>query len=273
MFQYALGRAMAKHYSETAAFDLSWYEQKIKPGFEASVCQYNIELSRKDRPKAWYEPILKRISRHTDKLEMWFGLFFEKKYHYDSTVFERGLCKKNITLDGYWQSYKYFSAIEDDLRRELTIPKEREELIAISRSLPENSVSIHVRRGDYVSNPKANAMHGTCSWEYYQAAIEKMTGLVKEPQYVVFSDDITWTKENLPLPNAMYIGRELGLFDYEELILMSRCKHNIMANSTFSWWGAWLNSNPNKVVIAPRKWFRHKKIKVNDLFPSSWVVL
>lgn len=119
-----------------------------------------------------------------------------------------------------------------------------------------NSVSLHVRRGDYVRNSRTNATHGVCSIEYYQSAIEYILERVKHPILYVFSDDIEWVKQNLRthLPTE-YIDHNQGAASHFDMRLMSLCRHHVIANSSFSWWGAWLNPDPNKIVIAPRKWF------------------
>ena len=133
-----------------------------------------------------------------------------------------------------------------------------------------NAVSVHVRRGDYVNNKNANAFHGVCSPEYYRKAIELIAKRVDSPKYFVFSDDIEWVKEHIEIPNAVFVSQK-DIADHEELVLMSKCKHAIIANSSFSWWGAWLNANPNKLVIAPKQWVSDSRVNTVDAIPAEWV--
>ncbi|HQS38500.1 MAG TPA: alpha-1,2-fucosyltransferase, partial [Methylotenera sp.] len=135
-----------------------------------------------------------------------------------------------------------------------------------------NAVSLHVRRGDYVTNAK-NAFIGVCSLEYYRKAVEYVKNQVDKPVFFVFSDDIEWVKSNLPIDfPCFYIDHNHGIESFNDMRLMSHCKHHIIANSSFSWWGAWLNANSEKIVIAPQQWFANNT-NVNDLLPESWIKL
>jgi len=132
------------------------------------------------------------------------------------------------------------------------------------------AVSLHVRRGDYVKNPQVLKEFGICSIDYYKRAIKHIEDSVDSPTYFVFSDDLAWVKKNLPVgEKVVYIQGE-NITDTEELTLMSKCKHNIIANSTFSWWGAWLNQNSNKIVVAPTPWFETQPYD-KDLILKSWI--
>jgi hypothetical protein len=131
------------------------------------------------------------------------------------------------------------------------------------------SVSIHIRRTDYVSNPNTRRFHGICDMDYYYKAVKMIAGKVHSSNFFLFSDDINWVKENFRIKYPTIFVDHIGS-DAEELLLMSLCKHNIIANSSFSWWGAWLNRNLSKIVIAPKKWF---KVNVNerDIVPQEWI--
>jgi hypothetical protein len=180
-----------------------------------------------------------------------------------------------IYLMGYWQSERYFADVEETIRRDFTF---RQPLTGRNIKLAQdvgtvNAVSLHVRRGDYTSNPKSLATHGVCSLDYYQAAIRHMVEHLEAPQFFVFSDDMDWVLANLNIGYPChYVQHNLGAESYNDMRLMSLCKHHIIANSSFSWWGAWLDADPGKVVVAPRKWFANKTA-VNDLFPQGWVTL
>ena len=135
-----------------------------------------------------------------------------------------------------------------------------------------SSVSVHVRRGDYVNDPKTNAYHGTCSLDYYKKAVEIIRNKVKDPVFFIFSDDAEWVKKNFNIDEQQVLVSEPEKLSLtEELKLMASCRHSVVANSSFSWWGAWLNNNNEKMVIAPQKWFADPLIDTSDLIPSAWI--
>lgn len=176
-------------------------------------------------------------------------------------------------LDGYFQSPKYFDDIRATLLKDFTLkakPSTAAQKFQIALRGKE-SVSVHIRRGDYVSNVKIQKAYGICSSDYYREAIKEIGRRVPSPSWFVFSDDILWVKEHLAFPGEVTYVSGQGISDAEELMLMATCKHNIIANSSFSWWGAWLNQNPDKIVIAPDPWFDSKKDNHKDLIPDSWM--
>jgi hypothetical protein len=131
-----------------------------------------------------------------------------------------------------------------------------------------------VRRGDYVQNPVTNARHGLCPLEYYHTAVRTLAAQVPDPQFFVFSDDPDWTQQNLKLPYPTTYVTCNGLErDYEDLRLMSHCRHHIIANSSFSWWGAWLSTFPAKTVLAPSTWFREPPQASRDRVPAGWLTV
>ena len=160
--------------------------------------------------------------------------------------------RRRIYLDGYWQSERYFADIRDLLLDELTIKYEQDKQSReISRQIDSSqSVSIHVRRGDYVSNPGTLETHGICNLEYYEQCVRMIAERIGSPSFFVFSDDPDWVRDNLLYDYPMtFVTHNDASKNYEDLRLMSMCQHNIIANSSFSWWGAWLNRNPNKIVL------------------------
>jgi len=199
----------------------------------------------------------------------------EKHHHFDPDILE---ASNYIYLDGFWQSPKYFSDVESIVRQEFTLRSHQSSLCAqiVEQITNTFSVSLHVRRGDMANDPQANQLHGTCNLNYYKRAVEHIANHVREPHFFVFSDDPTWVKENLKLnfPSTL-VSCHNSLVDNEEMYLMSRCQHHITANSTFSWWGAWLNPSPNKLVVAPQKFFADFACDhdVKDLYPTTWTVL
>lgn len=179
--------------------------------------------------------------------------------------------KKNIYCLGAFQSEKYFYDIRDIIRQELEFPIIKDELNKkIEKEIRNsNSVSIHVRRGDYL---KDKGLGGLAPLKYYQNAIEYIKSKIDNPCFFVFSNDIEWCKQNLDLENCYYIDWNKGKESYRDMQLMSLCKHNIIPNSSFSWWGAWLNNNPDKIVITPEKWFNDcVKMDYSNIVPDEWI--
>ncbi len=177
-----------------------------------------------------------------------------------------------MSLD--YPSEKYFIDIADAIRQEFVLKKG---LSAAAKEILKqieavNSVSMHIRRGDYVLNKKTSAHHGVCDLNYYLSAIQKMKEKVANPVFFVFSDDPKWAKENFKGNEFVFVS-SLMIEDIEDMILMSRCHHHIIANSSFSWWGAWLSNNPEKIIIAPKLWLNAPKSGMEDIIPESWIKL
>jgi hypothetical protein len=180
----------------------------------------------------------------------------------------------NISLDGYWQSEKYFSDIAPVIRSDFTVRVEPEGLNREVASVINgcNAISIHFRRGDYVTDAKIAARHGACTNDYFIKAVELIKARVERPHFFVFSDDPAWVREHFTIPHTMTLVDHNGPDKaHEDLRLMSLCRHHIIANSSFSWWGAWLNPRPDKIVIAPLRWFNDPTVDTSDLIPESWL--
>jgi len=181
---------------------------------------------------------------------------------------------QDVYLDGFWQSEKYFKGAEDEIREHLMVitqpsPANQQMLSTIKKT---NAISVHIRRADYVTNPHTLSFHGICSMEYYQKAADLVKSKVDNPVFFVFSDDIAWAKENINFNTEQFFA-DMNNADtnYEDLRLMYSCKHHIIANSSFSWWGAWLNPLKEKMVIAPRTWFSQQGLDAGDIVPESWI--
>jgi Glycosyl transferase family 11 len=176
-------------------------------------------------------------------------------------------------LMGNWQSERYFAQVADTIRADFSfkaLPSGRNAVLA---ELIGNTtaVSLHVRRGDIASNPASLAVHGLCSLEYYRQAIDYVATRLAKPEFVIFSDDMAWVRENLHVDySCHYVDHNKGLESYNDMRLMSLCHHHIIANSSFSWWGAWLNPNRAKIVVAPQRWFA-ANYDSSDIVPSSWI--
>jgi len=278
MFQYAAGRSLALLHNTELRLDISKFK-KIKgiTPREYSLSPFTIkETFASDED-------LQRVKIHSFRLQNFFVELYcaftgnssitykkEPHFHFDPDFFT---LPDNIYLEGYWQSEKYFKSIEDIIRQEFTL---REEPDATNTSMAEkilksNAISIHVRRGDYIENQVTFNHHGVCSSEYYHTAIEFVANKSFNPHFYIFSDDPLWVKQNLVVnyPHT-YVTHNQSIKDSSDLWLLSLCKHHIIANSSFSWWGAWLSTNPEKMVIAPKKWVNNPNMETRDLIPESW---
>ncbi len=187
-------------------------------------------------------------------------------------------CRAQVYLDGYWQSEKYFEAISGIIRNEFIFkqPLVNEYYLHVKHQIENsNSISLHFRRCDYVDNPKTNKYHGVPSMIYYQRAVERIAKKINAPVLFIFSDDIQWVMTHFESEFPMVFIEQSDEELHSDFRLMSLCKHNIIANSSYSWWAAWLNENENKTVIAPEKWYAHQRSQVHasDLLPREWITL
>lgn len=267
LFQYGAGRALSEHLGVPLKFDIRWYKKSHTRKYILDNFNIKGELATQEE--------IRKIkgSDISNKIRNILGIqnknifvepgnyFYENFFNLPDNTYLSG--------DGHWQSYKYFENIENIIRSELTLknplPTSADKLLEQINT--SNSVSVHIRRADYLA-PKNLKLIGMCTPEYYKDAIDLITKEVESPKFFVFSDDLEWTK-TLPFPeNTTYVDSSFKLKDYEELVVMSKCKHNIIANSTFSWWASWLNKNHNKITIAPKSWFVARETK--DLIPTSW---
>ena len=254
MFQYAYARALSLA-GHDVKLDISKFKTyKLHGGYQLDKYKIDIEIANS------------------------FSLF-SKRFNIVNTVKEKSLLfnkkfkslKGNEYVKGYFQTEKYFKEIRSTLLTEFVINKKLSgQTIGFSKQIlaSKNSCSLHIRRGDYITDEKANSVHGTCDLDYYKKAINHIESKFENTQYFVFSDDISWTKENLQIENAIYVDNKS--IPHEDLYLMSLCNNNITANSSFSWWGAWLNKNENKIVVAPKNWFVDKE---NEVACKNWIRL
>lgn len=272
LFQYAAGRRLAYINNTNLKLDLSWY--KNVDGGKATSRAYGLgEFNIIAENFASLEEIgrFKKNKIYTilEKLNLYHRDSFTKERQFNLNPEVLNLSDNNY-IQGHWQSEKYFKDIEDIIRKEFTLKKSV--INEYGKLIDEtNSVSIHIRRGDYVTDKKTRDFYETCTLNYYHTAIKKIIDNVISPHFFIFSDDMGWVKDNLIVGYPLIFVSNSQSKDYEELALTSRCKHNIIANSSFSWWGAWLNNNPNKIIIAPQKWFKNPSINTEDLIPESWI--
>lgn len=264
MFQYAFYLALKMKYP------LTWF---LFDNEEALYCHhgitlesvFGIQLASKNK---WFRrfrrhlPIVFRKARRVEQ---------EKSLQYDA----RYLLKRGLVTwyEGYWQSEKYFNPVADEVRQAFRFREELmcERTLQLAETLRNgNYISVHIRRGDYLLTTD---YHGLCSEKYYSDAMYFISNNIEDAVFVFFSDDMDWVKENLNKnkEKVVFVDWNQGKESWQDMYLMSQCKHNIVANSSFSWWGAWLNTNPNKIVVAPKKWFEYSPNY--DILPKDWMTV
>lgn len=288
LFQYAVGRALSIERDAKLILDSSFYDyphfwtakrecrlnhfnincdfihySRLPASFMSLVCQ-----------GAWKMP--KMINFVAENLLQKFPCPIHNAHYIHETIFESRPeifeHSGNLYLDGNWQSEKYFDKYADAIKNDLQIitAPTPENKIWGNFILKHNTICLHVRRGDYVTDSIARQHVGTCSIEYYKVAIDYIADRIDNPVFIVFSDDILWARENIPIDFPVYyMTHNNSETDYEDLRLMSQCTHFITANSSFSWWGAWLGDYEDKIVVCPQRWYNDGT--KNDIIPERWV--
>ncbi len=277
MFQYAAARALSLSKEQPLYLDILDFDgYSLHSGFQLNTTfclQTKLagsELIRKILGFRNQQLIKKLIKRPLFKYLRGCNFIMEPHAHYWPQIES---APENCYLYGYWQSEKYFKAFENVIRKDFCFRNSLDDYNTDLKSKIDEtiSVSVHVRRGDYISDSKTSQIMNVCGINYYRDAINRIALQINAPHFYIFSDDMQWVRENLNLPYSVtYVDHNFGKNSYIDMQLMSACKHNIIANSSFSWWGAWLNLNPEKIVIAPSKWFINSN-NDSDVVPSTWV--
>lgn len=275
-FQYAVARHLSEIHSTELKLDISLFETYKLHKYSLSPFKVHehfaspeeaAELTVQEQGKIGR--VMARALRMPPKSASMH--IREKHFHFDPDILN---LPDSVYLDGYWQSEKYFKDIEEIIRKEFTV---KFSLAGMNLKLAGQiknceAVSLHIRRGDYVFHPEHNKIHGTCNLNYYSRCVEEITQTLKNPHFFIFSDEPEWARDNLRLPYAStLVAHNRADRNYEDMRLMSLCKHHIIANSTFSWWGAWLNPMENKIIFAPKRWFAESELNTKDIIPPQWL--
>ena len=280
LFQYAAGFAVARRLNCSLKLDLSRFEKgKEKRQFGLSRLGFPLQIATKEELKSW-RPIYRlpkwvMLQWGTPNAVYPKRVFFERDKFYEKDIKK---IEAPIYLRGYFQSEKYFFDYGDEIRSLVQLEKVNSSHIQnILREIGKSqTVSVHFRLGDYVAGPTSYKFKGSCTPDYYLRAMALVRKIMPECQFLVFSDDLDQARKILPFDSRiMYVPGDPEN-PIEDLILMSRCHHHIIANSSFSWWGAWLNPNPEKVVIGPRRWLSREYLRKWDLYdilPTDWITL
>lgn len=273
MFQRAFGYALEKESGFETLFDMSFFEKKYARPYELDI----FNLKAKFVEDFWLKLKLQLIWKFRKNLKnkSFLGLTFFSEPHFEYYKYALQI-KPNTYIEGFFQTEKYFKKYENEIREAFTFKTKPEKFnqYLIEQIQESNSVSVHIRRGDYVQKKRYQDLYATCSLDYYKRGVEYIANKFENPKLFVFSDDIQWAKANWDLPyETVFVDNNSGEKSFEDMRLMSNCKHNIIANSSFSWWGAWLNKNAEKIVIAPKKWFNDGRINQDDVIPETWIRL
>ncbi len=268
LFQYAAGRRLSSTLGVPLKLDISFYKRHKQRVYELDEFCIEAGIATPWEVARWRGPRL--LTRITQPLGLLPRLVMEKSFAFEPDIL---LLQDDRYLEGYWQSYRYFTDVAPEIRRELVVrtpPSDADQKL-LDRMAMCDSVCLHVRRGDYASNPIAQQFHGLCTSEYYRTALEAITAQVRAPELFVFSDDMPWVKHylrfELPTTHVEHHGVDSAPL---ELRLMAGCRHFVIANSSLSWWAAWLSANENPIVYAPRRWFADPAIDTPELTPPAW---
>lgn len=290
MFQYAAARAVSMRCNAALILDASWLSsvteqhfdlwpfrpQTARP-FALSPFRIKAGILKSDQPRSRWN---NGLHHFTDRLNKRFGarklgapVYREKSFQYDSRV--KSL-QAPVYMYGYFQSEKYFADCRDAILEdfEITEPPCPEAQTLLDRIKVSDAICVHIRRGDYVTNRNVNALHGLCSLDYYHRGLQHIATNLTRPECFVFSDEPAWVRENLKLDVPVTIVDIHGPDEaHGDLRLMAACHSYVIANSSLSWWGAWLGRRAGKRVVAPRQWFRAGRHDERDLIPDQWVRL
>lgn len=288
LFEYAIGRQLSITKGVPLKLDLSFFASQNLRSYKLNHYKINAEIVT----AADIAPFRKEMRRYQNlhhqtslfakfyrNIEPVFNPKYTKNYFKEHIwwILEPHVFKTpaDVYIDGYWQHHKYFENMQPQIFEELTLKEPLSHEAATWLSAIKNdksSVAVHIRRGDYVTDSGANYLMGVLPVNYYQQAISYLKQKISNPTFYFFSDDLDWVKNNITTSAPAYYVD--GNTDYVDLDLMRQCSHNIIANSTYSWWGAFLNMNPDKIVIAPEKWSAREDVNKNiQLQFPSWIKL
>lgn len=272
LFQYAFYLALKQKFGKVKA-DLSDFENyTLHQGFELEkilgirlpqATAFELKLYKSEK-RTWLWRKLRRL--YATK-----NAYIEENplFGYDSYIFTE---KRNRYYWGYWQHINYLLPVEEELRSALRFPEiEDNKNRDLARLLMNrNAVSVHVRRGDYLGN---SMLGGICDMNYYEKSIAYIQQHVSNPLFVFFSNDAEWCSATFQLTDSLVVDWNQGENSFRDMQLMSHCKHHIIANSSFSWWGAWLNTSDDKIVVSPSKWVNDPHIDASGIILPDFVTL
>lgn len=280
MFQYAAGRALSKHYGVPLLLEKSWFANTPKGSTPREFQLSLFKLPASDQIKSKNSLLTGKLGRIAQRINPFkpYTICESQGFQFDPKLFLlEGALNKDIHMVGYWQSYKYINEIRSILQDEFQTknPLSNHYAVYLEQIKRTDSTMLHIRRGDYIHLRSAYEFHKPLEIDYYLNAIDTM--LLKNPEmhFFVFSDDLEWAKAMLPKTLNITYVENTGKPDaaVQELQLMTHCNHYIIANSSLSWWGAWLKKDTTGTVLAPNRWIRDAALNLSDLLPAEWIRL
>jgi hypothetical protein len=278
MFQYAAGRNLAIRNNCDLKLDITHFDMLVLPNglpyrsFDLPIFNAHLNIATETEINLFRnesQSVFKKSIKKIKNIINPYSVLYEPHFHFYSDFFK---VTGNIYIEGYWQSEKYFKEIEQIIRTDFIIKTtlNQEGLDLLKKIKNTNSVCLNIRRKEFASNLYINQFVGT---DYINGAVQLMAKKIDNAHFFIFSDELTWVKQNLKFDyNYTIVEDELYGDKFRDcLFLMSSCKHFIIPNSTFGWWGAWLNDNPDKIVIAPAEWFNGATKDTCDLIPKGWI--
>jgi len=271
MFQYAFYRKLQSLGMQVKMDDVTEYQERETREKQLEVFGIHYETCTREElialTDAYMDPLSRMRRKFTGRRTK---SYMERQFNYDPEVFQQ----KAAYYEGCWQTERYFADITKELREAFTfrceITKDTQQWLEQITAEP-NAVSIHIRRGDYLAGPQVPVYGNICTETYYEKAIEKMDQQVTGAVYYIFTNDPGWAKEHYDSERFHVVDCNEEATGYLDMLLMSRCRHHIIANSSFSWWGAWLNPREEKIVIAPSKWLNGRDCK--DIYTSQMQIV
>jgi Glycosyl transferase family 11 len=277
MFQYAAARAVSVRCNAPLILDGSWLSSETQRHFALWPFRIKAEIIESTRFRSQLNLVCwrfaQRLNRRFGTHKLGAPVYREKSFRYDSGA--RSL-EAPVYMYGYFQSEKYFAHCRDIIFEDFQISDQprAEAQALLDRIQGSDAICLHIRRGDYSSDPTVNAFHGLCSLDYYRCGVQEVANNLTRPECFAFSDDPVWVRENLKLNVPTTIVDIHGPDEaHEDLRLMAACHSYVIANSSLSWWGAWLGRRAGKRVVAPRRWFQARRHDELDLIPDDWVRL
>jgi hypothetical protein len=277
MFQYAAARTVTARSDCNLKLDLSWFGTDPDRQFALSPFNIKAQIIPPEYSKLPNSGAIFRYGRRFLRLirpnQGGIPVFVENSFQFDPAIEQ---VHAPVLMEGYFQSEKYFNSIREHIAHDFTLrdapsPSVYKILSEINQC---DAICLHIRRGDYINNNAANAYHGTCSLDYYKSGLEVVVQGLERPHCFVFSDDMVWVRDNFrtDIPTTLVEVNSVTSA-HEDLRLMAACKRFVIANSSLSWWGAWLGSREGKIVVAPRQWFKGGTNTIVDLIPPNWISL
>ena len=282
MFQYASALGIAKHHNANLVLDLSWFKvaERLTNTTPRKFALGVFNIDHEENNHLYSQKSISILGRFRRKISRISPAIFSKKIIYNEKQFsfDQGVFENSppFLLNGYWQSEKYFSGVARKVIEIFGTPNNlsTQSHLMMDQIVNRDAICVHIRRGDYVTNPVAIETHGLCGIEYYKEGIQQIAKNLSNPHCFIFSDDIKWAKANLSTNIPMTFVDFNGPTEaHQDLWLMATCKHFVIANSSLSWWGAYLGTYHCKQVIAPKYWFQDKALNTDDLYLANWTRL